>query len=396
MRDLLSGKFLEFFREYSVLARRMATAVESWVDATSALLIRLEHDRRALTVTFGTGGDLGCVSGIEPGLSDPHERGRSVARLTWDSGLKLVYKPRNLALDRAYNDLLDWLNVHGAPLRLRVCRVLERPTYGWMEFAEHHPCASVQDAENYFRRAGMHLCLVYALRGSDFHDENIIASGEHPVLVDLEVLLQPRLRDAVFELKGPDDPAHREFAESVVGTGLLPWWMFTPDGRTWNFSGLGGGEECESMFQVRRWRNVNSDVMELTYEYATLHAQPNVVKLNNEPLSPLRFEEQLVDGFRRMYRVLLDQREALLAPDGALSSFAHVPVRFLLRSTSLYAGTSESVPTRVSTRRRRRQHGNRCTESRARADPGALAAAAGGNRIAGAHGYPMVHHALRQ
>jgi len=35
---------------------------------------------------------------------------------------------------------------------------------------------------------------MYALEGNDFHFENIIAAGEHPMLIDLETLFQPYLR----------------------------------------------------------------------------------------------------------------------------------------------------------------------------------------------------------
>ncbi|CAM5724428.1 hypothetical protein SANTM175S_04328 [Streptomyces antimycoticus] len=53
------------------------------------------------------------------------------------------------------------------------------------------PCAAAPDAAGFYWRTGALLALVHALRGTDFHHENIIAAGEHPVLVDLEALLHP-------------------------------------------------------------------------------------------------------------------------------------------------------------------------------------------------------------
>ncbi len=35
------------------------------------------------------------------------------------------------------------------------------------------------------------LALFYALEATDFHHENLIAEGEHPVPIDLETLFQP-------------------------------------------------------------------------------------------------------------------------------------------------------------------------------------------------------------
>ena len=38
----------------------------------------------------------------------------------------------------------------------------------------------------FYRRQGALLALLYALEATDFHAENLIASGEFPVLIDLE------------------------------------------------------------------------------------------------------------------------------------------------------------------------------------------------------------------
>ena len=53
-------------------------------------------------------------------------------------------------------------------------------------------CASEEEIRRYYRRTGHLLCLVYALNGSDFHYENLIADGEHPVPIDLETICHHR------------------------------------------------------------------------------------------------------------------------------------------------------------------------------------------------------------
>ncbi len=65
-----------------------------------------------------------------------------------------------------------------SPLPFQLLRVLECRHYGWVEFIDNSECADEGEAERYFRRAGMLLCLVCVLGGSDFHCENVIASGE--------------------------------------------------------------------------------------------------------------------------------------------------------------------------------------------------------------------------
>jgi len=126
------------------------------------------------------------VSELDASLSDPHHGGRSVIALRFNSGFKLIYKPRNLGLDVAYGGLLEWLNGRGVRWPFKVLKVLNRGTHGWIEFVEHHPCETKGEAENYHRRAGMLLYLLHVLEGTDCHCENLIACGDHPVLVDLE------------------------------------------------------------------------------------------------------------------------------------------------------------------------------------------------------------------
>ena len=67
--------------------------------------------------------------------------------------------------------------------------MLNRDGYGWVEYVEYQPCSDETAVERFYQRAGMLLCSIYVLRGNDCHHENLIASGEHLVLIDMETLL---------------------------------------------------------------------------------------------------------------------------------------------------------------------------------------------------------------
>ena len=43
---------------------------------------------------------------------------------------------------------------------------------------------------DFFRRAGAWLALFHVFVGVDMHQENIVATGSHPVPIDLEMILQ--------------------------------------------------------------------------------------------------------------------------------------------------------------------------------------------------------------
>lgn len=327
------------FREYPVLGRLLATSAAVWVDAMAEFAGRLTADWDDIQRLFAGGQDLGQVARLTPGLSDRHEGGRTVIALGFSSGLKLVYKPKSLETEEAYGRFLRWLNNAGAPLPLKVLQVLDRSTYGWVEFVEHLPCDDEAAAARYFRRAGMLLCLVYLLEATDCHRENIIASGEHPVLIDMETLLHHRLVVEDESERGQAQVmAERQMEHSVLRTGLLPTWAVNLEqGLAYEMSGLGGAAEQSVPYQMRDWKHVNTDAMDLAYRWATMTAGDNVPQLDGRLLPMDEYAEILTTGFEEMYRFLMAHREALLEPDSPLRELARQRVRIVFRATRVYA-----------------------------------------------------------
>jgi lantibiotic modifying enzyme len=270
-----------------VLARLLGTHLEHWVAATAELLDRLAADRRLLRAAFAGGRPLGRVRAVAAALSDPHRGGRTVSVLEFASGCRVVYKPRPLGVDAAWQALLRWLAGRTSGPAPRPLAVLDRGAYGWMEHAAPRPCRSAREEARYHERAGALLCLAYALGGSDLHAENVAAAGPHPVLVDLEMLLAAPRRGA----GGGAAAAH---VASVLRTGLLPQWV----------PGLRGAARREGGLAA----------------------------------SPPRCEDprRVEAGFARTYRALLRLREPLLAPGGPLEALAGVEVRVLVRATRVY------------------------------------------------------------
>jgi type 2 lantibiotic biosynthesis protein LanM len=343
VKDLKTSKLLPFLQKYSVLARLVATTMDLWVEEKAEFLQRLASDLPTIQQNFQ---DTGQVVAIGFNLSDLHNRGRSVMALTFASGLKLIYKPRSLSLEAAYFQLLAWCNqhfvetLHATSLQLfKLVKVIDYKTHGWMEFVEHLPCEDEAAAQRYYQRAGILLCLLYVLQGNDCHDENLIASGEHPVLVDLETLLHPRAHEvgSINEV-GAQFLADRQFfQDSVLWVGLLPRWELGADGgKAHDISGL-GGVGGEVPVQMQNWQNINTDNMALEYEPGIMPPAANTPFLNGITLLANDYVNEILDGFRQMYHFLSEQREALLATDSPIVALAHHKVRFLFRPTHVYS-----------------------------------------------------------
>jgi type 2 lantibiotic biosynthesis protein LanM len=337
VQDLKTGNILSFFQKYSVLARLVATTMDFWVEEKAEFLQRLASDLSTIQENFSE--DTGQVVAIQLNLSDSHNQGRSVIALSFASGLKLIYKPRGLGLEAAYFQLLAWCNQQQVLLPFKLLKVIDCKTHGWMEYVEYLPCENEAAVQRYYQRAGMLLCLLYVLQGNDFHDENLIASGEHPVLIDLETLLHPHAHEInpTNEVGAQSLANQQLFEDSVLWTGLLPRWELGADGgKAHDVSGL-GGVGGEIPFRMPKWQNINTDNMVLEYELGIMPPAANTPFLKDITLSPNDYVNQLVDGFRQMYQFLTEQREALLTTDSPLNILAHQRVRFLFRPTHIYS-----------------------------------------------------------
>ena len=348
VEKLLHDGLLGFFQKYAVLGRLIATTIDFWVEATVEFLQSLQADTADIEgVLYSTEIPLGKVTAICGSLSDFHNRGRSVLIISFASGKKLLYKPKNLGLEVIYNQLLDWCNQQVAPLPFKVIKVLNRHSYGWvLDYVEQLPCEDEAAAQRFYQRAGMLLCLLYVLGGNDCHYENLIASGEHPLLIDTETLLHPQANPIEGSVQAIEEMTEieQQFQDSVLRTGLLPHWDFSPDGRVaYDISAMGSVNPQRSPWQVPRWKAVNTDEMHLAYEKVTLSAQANVPILHGIALSPNDYLEELIAGFEQMYQFLRDRRQALLADNDFLAALQAQQVRFIFRATKVYEVLKEKT-----------------------------------------------------
>ena len=190
----------------------------------SELEARVTRDRVAIGRWRGDGGDPGPLTDVHGGLSDPHNGGLTVARLRFADGSTLFYKPRPVAMEWRMVDIAAWVAAHDPDLAPRVPATLERDGYGYCEaIAARAPCDPAQTSE-FHERLGSLTALLAQLDATDCHRANIIGCGVHPVLVDAETLLHPRIGTT------PADP--------LLATEILPSTVVTSRGQTVVYAGI--------------------------------------------------------------------------------------------------------------------------------------------------------------
>ena len=337
LKHMQTGGWLTFLQTYSVAARLLGQLTTLWVEATTAFMQHLFDDAHALERMFNAGRPLGRVVAVQSDVADYHRGGRSVLIVRFEAGCTVVYKPRPLPVECFYASLLEWLNGQGALLPLKAVRIVPRPTHGWLEFIEHKPCSSEEEVKRFFLRCGMLLCLAYVFNGTDFHYENLIASGEHPFLIDMEGLLKPRF---CFEerLPGQDfaaESAREKSVRSVLNLRMLPLVKVIGEHHAVDTSSL--GEMPTFPVTVERWADINRDTMRPARRAVPLETpHKHLLFYAGKPVRAADNVEQIIQGFRHTYQVLRRRHRDLTAPDGLLGQLREKRVRFILRNTSLY------------------------------------------------------------
>ncbi len=330
---------LPWLLRYPMLARLLATCCQQWIASTADLVWRLDRDAEAIRSAFGVPDRTLRIARVTPDLSDPHRDGRTVCLLRFESGAGLVYKPRPLALDRQFADLLAELARTCGRSATKPLTVLDRGDYGWVELVEAMPCTCRAAVERFYLRAGMLTCLVYALGGSDLHAGNVIASGEYPVPIDLECIVGAplagtRRRDGTGRFPG-DSPAG-----SVFRTGMPPTTRRGADGVFQIVGGL-ADPDCRRMPR-QPTTHTNTDWMAWQGASAPRDTDRNLPVMDERPQPASSYVDQLLEGFRLMYDALSRDRLRLRSTR-SLRRLEREEFRVLIRDTRCYAALLESA-----------------------------------------------------
>ena len=325
-RDIALG----LLREYPVLARQVIICLDQWVTFSLEFLRRLAADWHDLNAYFCNRGSLGRIVSLDDTKGDQHQAGRSVLILRFSSDFRIVYKPRPLSVAKHFQEFLNWLNTRGAKPPLHTIKILDRGTYGWVEFIAQKGCESSDEIRRFYARQGEYLAVLYALEGTDFHYENLIAAGEHPIIVDLETIFQPYIRNGAQAIS-------EAYRDSVLRIGLLPQRMFSGmqnDGI--DLSGLGAAVGQTLPYTVAHLMEPCTDEMRLVQKVGESSGASNQPTLLGTKIDILDYVEEIISGFSTLYRLLLTYRKELLSAGGPLARFGNDTVRVVLRPTLTY------------------------------------------------------------
>ena len=326
---------LKLWQEYPILARQIVQIIQTRIDAVGEFLLHLNDDWSILEEQFASNGQLGLLHAISLNQGDAHSGGKGVIIAYFESGTKIVYKPRSLQVEVSFQNLLNWLNQQGAQPAFRILSVVDRGHHGWVEFVQHHGCIDDHEIERFYRRMGNYTALFYALQANDFHAQNLVAAGEHPVAIDLETLFNPSWgqnnAEPILRL------LRNAWADSVIKIGLLPQKVWSSDDHDGiDLSGIGGGTAQVAPEPTLCWAEPGTDRMHITRDQFMIPDGKNRPTLKQQNVSPYPYRHALHEGFENTYRLIMNVRDQLIHPSGPLNWFNNATIRVVLRDTRTY------------------------------------------------------------
>ncbi len=332
--DSLPHRSREILNEYPVLARYVWSAIHNWSSEVLSFCRNLVDDWHRLERDLNSGHPLGRLQDVRDSGSDLHQHGKSVLVLAFESGPSIIYKPRSLAVDEHFQSFLRWINAKLERAPFSTMKVVDCGTHGWTKFIECRECNSADELDLFYERIGGYLAIFYLFGSTDIHFENLVASGEHPYIVDLETLLHPNPET----LQSSKSGNLRIFNDSVLRAGLLPRWMHgASTERPIDVSGLSSKESEIWPDAISQWRQVDTDDMRIELGVTAVSRSVRNVPVFAGRSSPASDHADAIKaGYRRIYKVLMDRRSELLSPRGPLDLFANDEVRVVLRSTQTY------------------------------------------------------------
>ncbi|MGW4041810.1 type 2 lanthipeptide synthetase LanM [Streptomyces sp. NPDC004721] len=324
------GNCRELLARYEVLGRRLTLVLDHFLDAYDDLFAAWRQDRPELVARGLLESEDETLAGLLATGGDPHNDNRRVMGVRLASGGKLVYKPRTLDTDTFVRDLYAVAEPYLAhTLDGCVPKSLSVGDHGWQQFVTPRAMTTPDQPGRYFYRFGALCALFGAIGASDLHDENLLAAGEHPCVIDSEMMLRPGTGP------GNDSLEHRLINHvelSVSATMLVP--NVRPDSPIdVIMAGVGvGGEQVSGKMKKTVIQDAGTDAVRLRWEPLVYQHKENVPRLGEEKLASVRYFGDIVAGYTDALRAVRE-RDAI---EGVLDRYAELPIRCLIRSTMVY------------------------------------------------------------
>lgn len=328
----------EIYGCYPELIRVLDVKTKNTIDFLVDIIKSTESEINNIEKSLNDSKSLGKITDLYLGEGDTHNNGKTVTKLKFDTGKTLIYKPHNLEVEEKYYEFIQWFNKTAAKdedSSLMAAKCYHSGNHGWMEFIDQKDCRDEKDVRNFYYKMGKLLCILYTTNGIDIHNENIIAHGNMPVLVDLETFLHPDL----YPLSDEDSASKvsaKKLSDSVIKNLILPTYIVNKESKkVYDLGGLSGAEEQEAVFPSKFIKDYGTDEVKIVLEHGVIEVKDNNASLQGKNINSKEYSENIILGFKETYNWIVENKSEYISVLKEL--FEKVTVRILFRPTNSYS-----------------------------------------------------------
>ncbi|MTD38386.1 type 2 lantipeptide synthetase LanM [Erwinia sp. CPCC 100877] len=314
-----------FFGAYPALARILAVRLQFACENIISFFEALIQSKKELTTTFALNEPFVAPVQIKLGQGDSHDQGKTVIQFRLEEK-ELIFKNKNLLIGERFNSFLSFLEAITDDFSAYKIKRVVCADFTIEEKVPQIECQNEQEIKAFYTHYGQLLAIVYWLGSTDLHMENLIASGVHPVLIDVETLIRPE----IFNHKKLSRQTRIE-KDSVIVSGLLPQkrhWQ-----REVELDALSGKKQKLPQ-KVRRLTHQRTSDIQFQLEEAYMEGAQNIPRLNGQEIAYQPYVEQIEGAFKKMNDQLLQNKALVIEKVKEL--FADVTVRLIYRDTQDY------------------------------------------------------------
>lgn len=321
-KDLLQ----KCYTKYPELSRIIEIQIRQYCIYFSNLIKRLYDDEVDIKKQFEISGSV--ISFTWP-LGDFHNGGETHIIINYSCGNRVIYKVKNPKGNLAIENLILSITQKGHKIPYLFPKRLIKDSYYWEEFIKHKPSDSKDLQISFYKAIGNYLAVFYILGISDIISDNIISNSGTPVFIDIECLLKPTIKTSDKDIFPSAD---NFLKESVVGTGLLPFWTsIRANEAGTNFGGISNSK----LYTQETYLYVATNG-KIAYDYKKTEKSPSHLPYINQHLSTKTTYDCISSGFTETCCFLKDEKNWLGDYVNKLIEKYKINSRVLLRHTSVY------------------------------------------------------------
>lgn len=314
-------KYFNFFKVYPKLASLLEEFITSTIGSFLEAIKSIKNDRQILMSRFHLS-DKDVLKGISFFPNGDRHHGKQTLKLTFSSGISLVYKPQVINNEQLVAEIFDFVNRHIKDGKVKNYLFLENKDRLYRKFVKYDgKVNSYQNIQNFYLEVGHILAICYLTNATDIHMENLVAHSGDIYVIDRETFFH---HNEILGFNTKND---------LFATGLLAN-LNTRSSKASSVTGISGGDKPRLSLTVPLVQNDDMDTISLKYIGLSKFRQHNrIFGSDGKIIDPLLFSDSITAGFAEAVRVFKTHKRSII---NILEKHKNAKFRQVIRKTSFY------------------------------------------------------------